>query len=274
MLYQYDFFRKNFYDVNENNSYSHEYNQLSLFFLMFFAMFYSFFFMASYYGRHSGQRKFFTVTGKTSWILQECPTVFVTIYFLITSEYEILSINFLGVVLFLMHYLHRTFIYPFIAFAGPKDNEKLYPAELTLMAFMFCFSNAYIQNNSLLLYSTYSKNYLISVYFISGVTVFLLGMFINVWHDYRMINLRRKAQGEYVVPSGGLYELISCPNYLGEILEWTGFYIAFGTLSAFIFAFSTFANLFPRALANHQWNITKFRGAYPNTRKAMIPFII
>ena len=156
--------------------------------------------------------------------------------------------------------------------------KKRYPAELTILAFLFCLSNAYIQNNSLLIYSQYPSDFSSNFTFKFGIFIFFFGMYINIYHDYLMIYLRRSAvvkeKGSYIIPQGFLYDYISCPNYLGEILEWTGFYLTFQTLSAFIFAFSTFANLFPRALANHQWNIEKFKGAYPKSRKAIIPFLI
>ena len=49
-------------------------------------------------------------------------------------------------------------------------------------------------------------------------------------------------------PSGGLFDLVACPNYLGECIEWCGFTIlANGARSTTAFAFWTFANLFPRA---------------------------
>lgn len=273
-----DLLKKYFIDVNDENSIAHKYNQIGLFSFMLFAMIYSFLVKASYYGRHIGDRKFFMISGRASWILQECPTVFVTLYFLITTKYEILSINFLGSLLFLIHYIHRTFIYPIFGISSPNEVEKKYPAELTILAFLFCLSNAYIQNNSILIYSIYPFEYTRNLFFIFGIFLFFLGMYINIYHDYLMINQRKKAletkKVSYVIPIGFLFEYITCPNYLGEIIEWIGFYIAFQTLSGFIFAFSTFANLFPRALANHKWNIEKFKDKYPLERKAIIPYVI
>lgn len=263
-----------FLDVNNLNSNPHKLTQLVLFSLMFIAMIYSFLFQASYYGRHVGNRKLFMLSGRTSWVIQECPTVFVTLYCLLTTKVEHLSVNFLGILLFLIHYIHRTFIYPVIGISNPKDVEKKYPAELTILAFIFCWSNAYIQNNSLLLYTEYPKDYTNWITFKIGIVLFFIGMIINIFHDYILIHQRNKNKQSYVIPEGYLFNYITCPNYLGEIIEWFGFYLAFNTLSAFIFAFSTIANLFPRALANHKWNIEKFRGIYPTKRKAIIPFII
>lgn len=76
----------------------------------------------------------------------------------------------------------------------------------------------------------------------------------------------------YWIPRGGMYELISCPNYLGETIEWIGYAITTGSLVGTAFAFYTFANLAPRAHQHHQWYQETFPD-YPVNRKAYIPFI-
>jgi hypothetical protein len=58
----------------------------------------------------------------------------------------------------------------------------------------------------------------------------------------------------YHIPKGGLFEYVSCPHYLGEIIEWIGFYIASGgTIATMSFVLWTCSNLIPRALATHEW---------------------
>ena len=76
----------------------------------------------------------------------------------------------------------------------------------------------------------------------------------------------------YQIPFGGMYELISCPNYLGETIEWIGYAITTGSMAGKAFAFYTFANLAPRAQQHHQWYQQKFPD-YPVNRKAYIPYI-
>ncbi len=98
-------------------------------------------------------------------------------------------------------------------------------------------------------------------------------MFVNIYHDYLMISLKKGSSG-YILPRGFLYKYISCPNYFGEMIEWIGYAICCRTTSAWIFALSTFSNLFPRALEYHKWYKTKFGDEYPKERKAIIPFII
>ena len=74
------------------------------------------------------------------------------------------------------------------------------------------------------------------------------------------------------MPFGGGFAYVSAPNYLGEIVEWVGFALAAGTLAAWAFALFTFANLAPRALANHRWYRARF-AEYPPDRRALIPFL-
>ena len=48
------------------------------------------------------------------------------------------------------------------------------------------------------------------------------------------------------------------PNYLGEIVEWTGWALATWSLAGLAFAVYTAANLAPRAVANHDWYLSTF----------------
>jgi hypothetical protein len=66
--------------------------------------------------------------------------------------------------------------------------------------------------------------------------------------------------GTYRIPHGGMFEYVSCPHYLGEIVEWAGFYVASGgTLAAASFVIWTCANLVPRAVATHEWYVNRIR---------------
>ena len=52
-----------------------------------------------------------------------------------------------------------------------------------------------------------------------GMVVFLTDLVFNWRADHQLLNLPRAADGGYSIPRGSLYELISCPNYLGEIVQ-------------------------------------------------------
>jgi len=244
-------------------------------------------FIKAYYGKFFNKsedgnciqkllRKIFPVIpSRISWIIQECPCVFITIFFIIYYYENLNYKNILVISPFLIHYIHRTFIFPFVIHSS-KNN----PLEITLMAFTFCFFNAIMINRSIFfLIKDYGDEFLLN--YIFGLAIFLLGIYINIHSDYSMIKQRNANQDEnnkYIIPRGFMYELISCPNYFGELTEWLGFFILSNSFSGLVFFISTFANLFPRAIQYHQWYKNKFKEEFATDkdliqRKAIVPFL-
>jgi len=86
-----------------------------------------------------------------------------------------------------------------------------------------------------------------------------LGMAVNMHSDHTLISLRRSsddvADAVYRIPEGGMFEYVSCANYLGEMVEWLGFAVACWSLPAAAFAVLTICNLGPRALHYHRYNL-------------------
>jgi len=142
------------------------------------------------------------------------------------------------------------------------------PLAIVLSAFFFNIVNGLINGYFLSNIDMHS----VSIFLITGFLLFVLGLYINISSDNKLINLRKIKKG-YFVPKGGLFKYISCPNFFGEILEWFGFALMtfnIGSLSFFIW---TCCNLIPRALAHHTWYKNKFN-EYPKERKAILPFLI
>ncbi|GLC45213.1 hypothetical protein PLESTB_000724300 [Pleodorina starrii] len=79
---------------------------------------------------------------------------------------------------------------------------------------------------------------------------------------------------EYFIPHGGLYELVSCPNYLGELIEWSGYALALWSWPALAWALFGASTFIPRSLTNHRWYKQQFGAEYPANRRALIPFIL
>jgi 3-oxo-5-alpha-steroid 4-dehydrogenase 1 len=55
------------------------------------------------------------------------------------------------------------------------------------------------------------------------------GMWINIQSDGILRNLRKPGETGYKIPRGGLFRYVSGANFLGEIVEWSGFAIAAGS---------------------------------------------
>jgi protein-S-isoprenylcysteine O-methyltransferase Ste14 len=215
------------------------------------------------YGRHTSKKWGISVDNKLGWIIMELPALLVcpAIYFYFKIDFDI-SIMF--ICLWIIHYFNRTIIFPFRI----KTKGKKMPLAIVLSAFFFNIVNGLINGYFLSNINLHS----VSIFLITGFLLFVLGLYINISSDNKLINLRKIKKG-YFVPKGGLFKYISCPNFFGEILEWFGFALMtfnIGTLSFFIW---TCCNLIPRALAHHTWYKNKFN-RYPKERKAILPFLI
>ena len=101
----------------------------------------------------------------------------------------------------------------------------------------------------------------------------MTGFIINLKSDHILRNLRKPGDTGYYIPYGGMFKYVSCPNYLGEIMEWFGWALLTWSLVGLIFAVWTAANLIPRAVSYHRWYMKKFDN-YPDNRRALIPFIL
>ena len=215
------------------------------------------------YGRHTSKKWGISIDNKLGWIIMELPALLVcpAIYFYFKIDFDI-SIMF--ICLWIIHYFNRTIIFPFRI----KTKGKKMPLAIVLSAFFFNIVNGSINGYFL----SYIKLDTVSIFLIIGFLLFVIGLFINISSDNKLINLRKIKKG-YFVPKGGLFKYISCPNFFGEILEWFGFALMtfnIGSLSFFIW---TCCNLIPRALAHHTWYKNKFN-EYPKERKAILPFLI
>jgi protein-S-isoprenylcysteine O-methyltransferase Ste14 len=167
------------------------------------------------------------------------------------------------------HYIHRAFIYPF---SLKSSNEKM-PLSIVFSGLFFNLVNASLNGYYIFTLSGgYSNTWMSDPRFIIGAALFIGGFVINKQADDTLAKLRKGGETGYKIPQGGLYRWISCPNYFGEILTWTGWAIATWSLAGLSFAAWTMANLAPRAVSHHKWYHEHFP-AYPASRKALVPGI-
>ncbi len=147
------------------------------------------------------------------------------------------------------------------------------PLEIVGAAILFNLVNGYLNGHWLFTLSGgYRPSWLSDPRFLGGVALFALGWGVNRWSDAVLRRLRAPGESGYRMPGGGLYELVSCPNYLGEIVLWCGWALATWSLPGLAFALWTIANLAPRARAHHRWYRERFPD-YPPRRRALIPWL-
>ncbi len=249
------------------------------------AVFILLFFVTAGYGRHTSKLWGPPINTHLGWFIMEIPTILVILVCFILSDKLTSIVHYVFLAVWFTHYTHRVFIYPFRI-----RNGKKITLTVVAMGFVFNLINAYIQGRWLFTFSdplysgslmyplsnaNYSISWLYSPQFILGILIFIAGYFINKHSDSILRSLRKPddTDNSYKIPYGGLYKRLSCPNYLGEILEWAGWAVLTWSLAGMYFALWTVANLFPRAISNHKWYKETFED-YPEERKAIIPFLI
>ncbi len=222
------------------------------------------------YGRHTNKKWGMLMDNRLGWMLMEMVSLLFFAYFFLSGENEKSWPMWVFFFIWMFHYINRSFIYPF----RTRTKGKQIPILIVLSAIFFNTVNGWSNGYYLGTLSTgYSNDWFFSPQFIAGALIFIAGVLINIASDNYLLQLRKPGEKKYVIPKGGLFNYISCPNHFGEILEWTGFAILCWNIAAVGFAVWTAANLIPRAVSHHKWYLQHFDN-YPKNRKAVIPFLI
>jgi protein-S-isoprenylcysteine O-methyltransferase Ste14 len=225
------------------------------------------------YGKHASKEVKLTLPGKLAFSIQESPSVIMYLLtFIRNSNDHVGMFQYLQMMLYLFHYVHRSFYYPWVRAVSMNDSSVV---EVFLPALVFCSLNGYVNAK----YTIHSAddphgNIVLSII---GVVLFAVGFYINYVSDETLFQLRRSRSNsnseKYQIPRGGMFEYVSSANYFGEIVEWMGWALFTGHAAGVTFAIFTAANLIPRGVANHEWYKKQFGKSYPPERKAIIPFL-
>lgn len=248
---------------------------------------------------------------RISWFLFECPNLIWSWYWCwyhrdfdspmrmaLSSDYDRpgISTNIVLASLFTLHYINRAIVYPMRMNTDSHEVPLLVTVCAALITswngYLQCFHLAQIEEHPPLTLSMELGN----LFRWAGICLFFVGMGVNVSSDEALRNLRRANSpspppatgnnGEksttirhrdcaYYIPRSRLFARVSCPNFLGEIIEWLGFSIASKfSLPSVAFLIYTASNLIPRGVAHHNWYLRKFDD-YPIERKwAVIPLVV
>lgn len=220
------------------------------------------------YGRHTTTTWGPLIDNKLGWFLMEFFVLVVLYCFLFTGSIKLNVVPGVMVGLFTFHYLNRSILFPLRI----KTKGKKMPLIIMLSAMGFNMMNGFLLGYYFGNFANYTTEWLTDPRFIIGCIIFLIGMFINWQSDGILINLRKPGETGYKIPTGGLFKYVSCPNLLGEIIEWLGFAILTWSLPGLVFVIWTFANVAPRAISHHKWYLSKFTD-YPKQRKAIFPYV-
>ncbi|TSA25235.1 MAG: DUF1295 domain-containing protein [Bacteroidetes bacterium] len=221
------------------------------------------------YGRHTTKKWGALINNRVGWIIMESPALLVFATFFLCGSAIHTVVNWIFFGLWVLHYINRTFIFPFRL----RTRGKRMPLAIVFMALGFNFVNGFINGYYLGSLTSYPISWVTDPRFIAGIVMFLGGTVLNWQSDDILIHLRKPGETGYIIPKQGLFRYISCPNHFSEMVEWFGFAMMTWSTPALAFAIWTMVNLLPRALHHHRWYKTTFPD-YPASRKALIPFIL
>jgi protein-S-isoprenylcysteine O-methyltransferase Ste14 len=225
-------------------------------------------FITAPYGRYQRRGWGLTVPARAGWLAMESVSslVFAVVFWSGPRRVDLVALVLFA--LWQSHYLYRAFVYPFLLRGGSRM-----PVAVVLLAVVFNLLNASVNAYWIGTLGRYPDRWLADPRFLAGVGLFGGGLALHVWADRKLRRLRVKAGAGYQIPYGGAYRWVSCPNYLGEIVEWIGWALATWSPAGLAFALYTVANLAPRAVDHHAWYRQRFPD-YPAERRALIPYVI
>lgn len=188
------------------------------------------------------------------------------------------DLEYLFVGLWSLHFLRRTIEVLFV-----HDYRRKMPCVESIGAPIYYWFFAFWNGIALRHDNGYRQTFiaLIAV----GSAMFLLGEFGNCYCHLKLRAFRKEKRAgslshnsQHVIPRGCLFECVSCPHYLCEILSWLGFFLATWILPAALFLLATVITLVTYSYKKHKAYQQEFDGLagrelYPKNRKALIPFI-
>jgi 3-oxo-5-alpha-steroid 4-dehydrogenase 1 len=221
-------------------------------------------FVTAPYGRHERAGWGPTIPARAGWLVMESPAALLFLAFWLAGDrHGPLAL----VAMWELHYGYRAFVYPF----RTRPTARM-PVLVTALAIAFNVLNAYLNATWVSTIGRYGRGWLTDPRFLAGATLFGAGLALNVASDRTLRGLRRPGERGYRIPYGGAFRFVSSPNYLGEIVEWTGWALAAWSPAGLAFTTYTVANLAPRAADHHRWYRERFPD-YPPGRRALIPYV-
>jgi len=239
----------------------------------------SFFGTAAYGGRFGGSRrgKGVKLGSKVGWVVMELPglIVFPVVFFMGSRADQTVPLFFLAI--WMIHYSNRALINPLLMRVQPGSTSS-FSIGVVVAGWITLFLHGYFNAAYLTEFgSHYQVSWFADPRFQVGLAIYLIGFVLNIHSDAILRNLRSKHpapdEPRYKIPYGGAFRWVSCPQYLGEILSFTGFAVMTWNLGAVFVLAMTAGNLIPRAIYTHRWFRKNFDN-YPPERRAIFPGLL
>ena len=108
---------------------------------------------------------------------------------------------------------------------------------------------------------------------LTGVTLFVVGLFGNLYHHWLLANLREPGETGYKLPTGGLFPWVACPHYLLELVGWYGYALVFHHAAAWAVVLTMTAYLAGRSHNTVKWYRDRLGDEVPPDWRRLVPFI-
>lgn len=235
-------------------------------------------FQQSPYGRFASDSFGLNLNPKLGWWLMEIPATASFLWFFLTSDssgWTVTTLLLAGI--WMLHYGNRGWFFP-LSIRVAKGTKSSFSLMVMALGMFVTGIHAYLHARWFTEFGTHlTPEWLTDPRFIIGILVYALGFFLIVTSESVVRNLRNPNPGpdepRYKIPYGYGYRFVSSPQYLGELLAWSGLAIFTWGLPGVMILLISAGNLTPRAFATHKWYKEKFAD-YPNNRKALIPYVI
>ena len=230
------------------------------------------YFVTAGYGQFRTKQWGWSIDNKLAWVLMEAPAFLTMLGIWYWSGCPTAAPQVVLMGLFLLHYFQRSFVFPLL-----MTGKSRMPVTIMLSGVTFNVINGIMQGGALYWFprEAYEAgwSYLADGTTIFGLAVFFIGMAINLHSDHVIRHLRKPGDTRHYLPQKGMYRYVTSANYLGEIIEWTGFAIVAGSTAAWVFVWWTAANLVPRAHAIYNRYREEFGRKALVGRKRIVPFV-
>ncbi len=236
-------------------------------------VFIALYFVKAGYGMFRSPSWGWSINNKLAWVLMESPVFVVMLVLWLYSGIGFAFPQFMFLLLFLLHYFQRSFVFPFLI----KGKSRM-PVAIMVMGIVFNVLNGMMQAGGLFWFNEKIPTgigfaYLLEPYAWIGIVLFFVGMGINLHSDHVIRHLRQPGDTRHYLPQKGMYRYVTSANYFGELMEWTGFAVLTSSPAAWVFVWWTAANLVPRANAIYHKYCDEFGMEAVGKRKRIIPFI-
>jgi len=179
--------------------------------------------------------------------------------------------------LFVFHYAYRGWYFP-LKLRVAKGSRSSFGVVVSMIGAIFTGMHGYLHARLYRDLGTHlTIDWMTDPRFLFGLGLYQLGFWTMVHSDHVLRNLRPKdgSGPRYRIPYGGAFDLVTSPQYLGEISAFAGMACMNWSLPGVAVFAMTLFNLVPRAFQNHTWYQEKFGEEYGAlSRKVIIPFLL